>query len=273
MSKKINKKKKKKTTAIKVVEKKEIWAGAQSLMTKPTNEKQNIERNLIILTAKALNISPFGVNILGNLPYTNKLGLAEKKDQYNKGAKVEYRWIQYAKDDKEKAICEARLTDKEKPLCDWITGECSPATMKMSTLAGYQNHMAQTRAHNRAIYETYRTRIHEEMMANIQRMLKAKEVSEEEASQIGNAAASSSEEIVLDKNIKSKSLPLPMGKSNTVPTNFLDQLRKQVYKAGAKTEKEALEIINKKTGLKLTDLKITEKHASLVLEKFLTSKK
>lgn len=247
-------------------EKKDVWAGAQSLMKKPTTQAQAMERNLILMTAKALNVSPFGVNILGNLPYINKLGLKEKHEEYEINNKIEYNWIQYAKDDKEKAICAARVVGK----CDWVIGECSPSTIKMTTLTGYQNHMAQTRARNRAILEAYGTKIHEEMMNNIQKMVSKKEITESEAANIGNAVTSSSEEMVPDKN--QKALPV-INQEAPNQSNFLDQLRKEVYKAGAKTPKEAVDLINKKTGLKLSDLKLSEKHASIVLEQWLNSNK
>lgn len=52
----------------------------------------------------------------------------------------------------------------------------------------------------------------------------------------------------------------------------LTTLKKLVYKAGAKTEKEAVELLNKKLGLKLTDLKLSEKHAEIVLFNWLKSK-
>ena len=61
-------------------------------------------------------------------------------------------------------------------------------------------------------------------------------------------------------------------KETKTPTNYLEQLKTEVYKAGAKTAKEAVEIINKKTGLKLTDLKLTEKHAEIVLFNYLGKK-
>lgn len=272
MAKTKTKKKLKKTTAIAVKEKKAIWASAQSLMQKPrdkTPEQWQYEKNLIMTASKALNISPFGVNILANLPYINKLGLKEKQEQYNRGARLIYNWIQRAKDDSEKAICDAKVVIGTKDLCDWITGECSPSTIKMGTLKGYQNHMAQTRARNRAILETYGVKIHKEMMTNIQKMIKGKEVSEEQASRIGGAITTSVEEIVLDKTTKPAAL-LPQAKSNA--TNYLEQLRAEVYKAGAKNAKEAIEVINKKTGLKLKDLELTEKHAQIVLFTYLNAK-
>lgn len=61
-------------------------------------------------------------------------------------------------------------------------------------------------------------------------------------------------------------------KTKSNATNFLEQLKAEVYKLGAKNEKEAIKIINDKTGLKLTDLKLTEKHSQIVLFKFLDTK-
>lgn len=49
-------------------------------------------------------------------------------------------------------------------------------------------------------------------------------------------------------------------------------LKKLVFKAGAKDEKEALNLINEKCGLKLTDLKLSEKHAEIVLFNWLKAK-
>jgi hypothetical protein len=118
-------------------------------------------------------VSPFGVNILGGVTYINKVGRKQKLDQYGKGRYgVRYKWIQRALTDQDKAICECKIvenlgTDSARDLCDWVTGECSPASMKMSTLAGYQNHLAQTRAFNRAVEEAIGLNIHEEMLENL----------------------------------------------------------------------------------------------------------
>lgn len=265
--------KKTKTKAVaKVKEKKEVsWAGAQSLMGAPPGPKEQNERSIILTAAKALNISPFGVNILGNLPYINKLGLKEKQEQYGSNDKIVYDWVQVAMDDMQKAICKAKLVDsKGKDLCDWVIGECSPVTIKMGTLKGYQNHMAQTRARNRAILETYGIRIHEEMMENIQKMIKSKEVNEQEVAQIGMATNSSVEEIVVEKG-NAKSAPAPTNVA-TAPTNFLAQLKAKLFKDGAQNEKEAVALINKKSGLTLKDLKLTEKHAQIVLFNYLNTK-
>ena len=180
--------------------KKELWAGATRLMGPPKDQKEALERELIIFAAKAAKISPFGINILGGLPYFNEMGAEEKAEQYSPGCKIQYNWIVRALGDVEKGICEARVVNKkEEPLCDWILGECSPASMKMGTLAGYQNHMAQTRAKNRAIKKTFGLRIHKDMMVEIGKMLDTGKVSELTASKIANASATSAEEIQIGK--------------------------------------------------------------------------
>lgn len=172
-----------------------IFGGASSLMSKPTNDKEVVERKLIVLTAKALGINPFGVNILGSLPYTNNIGRKEKLEEYSSGARFEYRWVQRALDDTMKAICEARVVDAEgKALCDFVTGECSPKTIKMGPLQGYQNHMAQTRAENRAFEAAFGARFRQDLFKGIERELKAGKVSNEMADAALTAAKTSYEE-------------------------------------------------------------------------------
>lgn len=183
--------------------KKTQWLGAQSLMgPKPQQgTKEYKERSIVLLTSKVMGVSPFGVNILGNVPYVNKLGLEQKADQYSKGVQYKYQWAKRAMDDNEKAICDCKVVDaKGKDLCDWISGECSSVTMKMGTLKGYQNHMAQTRAKNRAIREAFGKRIHEEMMENIRIALTKKEIDESQATLIGSSASSSVEEVQITKD-------------------------------------------------------------------------
>ena len=150
-----------------------MWAGAQSLMNKPTTQKEATERKLIVLVSKALGINPLGVNVLGSLPYTNNQGRKEKLSEYAPGAMFEYNWVQRALDDEQKAICEARIVDKDgKNLCNFVVGECSRATIKMTTLLGYSNHLAQTRAENRAFEAAFGARFRKELFEGIARELK-----------------------------------------------------------------------------------------------------
>lgn len=172
--------------------KKLLWLGAERLMSRQVPPE---ERNLILLTAGVLGISPFGINILGNQPYMNKLGREQKARQYDRNVGYKYNWIQRAKNDEEKAICECKLVSGEKELIDWITGECSPASTKMRTLKGYQNHIAQTRAKNRAIWEAFGVRIHEEMMTNIEKYYQNKQITGKEITQIQSILSTSVEEI------------------------------------------------------------------------------
>ena len=264
----------KKTIKFLTVSKKKdlLWGGAQKVMGKPRTETQRQERNVIMLTAKALGISPFGITLFASYPYINKLGLKEKQEQYAPRAKILYNWTQKALDDNQKAICEAKIVDvKGKDLCDWITGECSPKTIKMGTLAGYQNHMAQTRAKNRAILEVYGVRIHEEMMSNIEKMIRERKISEAEASQVGNAIVASAEEI--QENGGQRKAKRIVAEPFTPGSNFVANSAKLRNALKGNTDGEKLLDLQKKTGIKLGSLNaITESYAGELLIRVLRAK-
>ena len=191
----------KKATAIvkKIAKKKNelIFAGAGQLMKKPTSQADVQERQLIVLVSKALKISPMGINILGNLPYVNNQGRKEKLEQYKPGAQFRYEWVHIAVDDLEKAICKAKVIDgKGKELCDFVIGECSPASMKMGTLKGYQNHMAQTRAENRAFEAAFGAKFRTDLYSGIDRELNAGKIDADLAQKALNAGKTSAEEAV-----------------------------------------------------------------------------
>lgn len=175
-----------------------IFAGVQSLLKKPTNQKEVIERKLVLAVSKSLEISPISVVIMGNLPYIDNKGRKELLSKYLKsGYKFEYRWPKRSENDTDKAICEARIVDsKGNPLTDFVVGECSPATIKMRTLNGYQNHIAQTRAENRAFEVLFGDRMRKELYEGLSKLVKNKEITEEEAAASLSAGYTSAEEAV-----------------------------------------------------------------------------
>ena len=179
-----------------------IFAGANSLLNKPTNPKEVQERQMIVLVSRALKISPMGVTLLGGFPYVNNQGRKEKLDEYNKSSQFRYEWVHVAVDDAEKAICKAKVVafDQESKqffdLCDWVIGECSPVSMKMGTLKGYQNHMAQTRAENRAFEAAFGVRFRKDLFGGIDKELNHGKVDEEIAQKALNAANTSAEEAI-----------------------------------------------------------------------------
>ncbi|KKL09192.1 hypothetical protein LCGC14_2568320 [marine sediment metagenome] len=172
------------------------WAGGADLMMQSDSPEHKIKKDSIIVISEALKITPFGVNILGGLPYINNLGLKQKSlFEYHKGANFEYNWVKRSEDDTDKAICEVRLVKGKTKLTPWIVGECSPASMKMGTLKGYQNHMAQTRAENRAIRFLDGVRMHLDLLNEIGRMRIKGDIDDKVASEAVHAITAGAEEI------------------------------------------------------------------------------
>jgi len=188
---------KKKIIVKKVPEKsKPIWAGANLLLGKAKNQQEQQERQLINLVAQVLQVSPFGVNVLGGQPYINNLGLKQKKEKYGRGTQFDYDWKQIAIDDEMKAVVMVRIVDdKGKALMPYIIGEASTKTIRMKTLLGYQNHLAQTRGENRAIRHLYGVRIHEDMLVEIGKRIKQPNVDAKMLQQTAGATNASYEEM------------------------------------------------------------------------------
>lgn len=225
-----------------------VWAGGQALLGKvdPNDTKAVAERNLVNLVSTVLKVSPFGVNILGNQPYLNNLGRKEKLEEYSPDADFEYDWKQIATDDTQKAVCFARIVDKKgKPLTPWILGEASNKTMSMSTLHGYQNHMAQTRAENRAIQHKYGVRIHHDMLAEIKRRMNQTK-DEQEMKLLQQAAqthtSSGSEEIVLDRPGTQEEEKTVTVLNNQEEAKLMKHISRLTKVAGMPKNKQVLEL-------------------------------
>lgn len=206
-------KKKNKTKAL-AIRRELIFAGAQPFAME--NAKNAKERQLISMTAEVFKVSPLAVNILGNFPYLNKLGRKQKKEQYEKTAQIRLNWVQRSLTDTDKAVCEAILIRGGKEIPPAITGECSPVSMKMGTLKGYQNHMAETRAINRLIEYHYGVRIHEEMMSEIAKKLK-QGGDPETLSKVAQANQTSAEEI---SHVEHKKVPPVVGTKPSDPVKL-----------------------------------------------------
>ena len=258
-------KSKSKALVKKTTKRKLLWLGAQHLMGTPKDAQEKRERDIILLTSKILKISPFGINILGNLPYINKLGLVQKAKEYASKVRFVYRWIHHSRDDSDKAICECKLMTGSKNLTDWITGECSPSSTKMSTLKGYQNHMAQTRAKNRAIYEAFGERMHREMMSNIEKAYSRKTITPVEIKDMGGAVSVSAEEIQEKKKRGQKEQII---KSETKGSK-IEEL-KTMLKGNTDIQKKA--DLKKRTGIVLMKgFEMTDTHAGLLVATLLNN--
>lgn len=260
-------KKAKKAKSVAVVKSSEksklMWAGGIQLLNKSQNADVQRTKEDIILIAKVLNITPFGINFLGGIPYINKIGRKDKLDQYGKSKwQVSYRWPQRSRTDADKALCEACVVnEKGKRISEWVIGECSPASTKMGTLKGYQNHIAQTRAHNRVIEEFIGIRIHKEMIENIAK------IGRETGQNIPVIDTTvSAEEINLKQENNSRieySGSYKVEKKQTV--NYLEQVKKRLYNLGGTTEKKALKVLKRETGLVWENFKVTPKQAQIAL--------
>ena len=165
------------------------------MLEKTSDKREEVAKQTVFLVARALQISPFGVNVLGGVPYINKIGLTQKAKKYSSTVRYEFDWVKVAMDDLEKAICKCRVMDGETALTDWVLGECSPSSMHMGTLKGYQNHMAQTRAKNRAIIEAFGVKMHEDMLIGIDKLIGSGHATEEQKALAGRAVSTSVEEV------------------------------------------------------------------------------
>jgi len=148
------------------------------------------------------------------MPYINNVGLNQLLKQYSKENKIKtkivYRWVQRSLTDNDKAVCEAKIVGEDKngsqvDLTDWITGEASPGTIKMGTLKGYQNHLAQVRAENRAIRKLIGIYAIEKIIKNI---AKKKGDDPEVLEKAANVIVTSAEEISEKKERRQKPTPI-----------------------------------------------------------------
>lgn len=185
-----------------------VFAGGNHFLDKPRGEAEAMAQKVRVLVAQALDIPVLMVVTLGGVPYVDNHGRKEKLNQYASGAQFEYEYTQIATDDVMKAIVKCRIMDsKGKPLCGWAIGECSPGTTRMSSLKGYQNHMAQTRAENRAFEAAFGARFRKDLFAGVARILQAEVVgatpaaSEQLAVQALKAGNTSAEEAAIDPGI------------------------------------------------------------------------
>lgn len=181
-----------------------MFGGANVLISKANNDEVNKHKRYIMAVSGVLEISPLAVTILGGLPYIQNLGKKQLLHKFFKKSSFKYNWVKRSENDDDKAICEVKIVEGNKDLTDWIVGECSPASLKMGTLKGYQNHIAQTRAQNRAVQELCGELIHEKLLKGINSLVDKGNVSEKEASVMLNASLASAEEVIEDKTTSEK---------------------------------------------------------------------
>lgn len=206
-----------------------MFAGAASLMQRSESEQHSKQKSYITTVAKILKISPLGVTILGGLPYINNLGKKQLTQlKYHKGCQFRYNWVQRSINDEDKAICEVMIIQGKKELTPWIAGEASPASMKMSTLKGYQNHIAQTRAENRAMHYLDGLRTHDDLLNGITKHQQQGLITEKQAEVISAASVASAEEMINTDNVNYEIKNAPPTDRNTTLTNLITDIYTKV---------------------------------------------
>ena len=269
---KTKKSKKSKALAVRKQNKNLIFAGAQRVMAPPKNERESQERKLIMAVSQAIEVSPLSVVILGNLPYVDNKGRKEKLEQYSPNAKFEYNWIQRSVSDIDKAICEARIVKGGKTLTPWIAGECSPATIKMRTLSGYQNHIAQTRAENRAFEYLHGLRLRNDLLAGLQKMLTEGKVNPNIAAKAIVAGTMSAEEYTGEKP-KQQEVFVSTGPQEKINGKEVDEILRTAVSRGFKSKTQVLAGVNRLLGIKIGDLtELTKRQAKSVMIELLRKK-
>ena len=244
---------KKQGLSIKKQKRELVFAGAASLMgvdTKKLGPAEVAAHKARTLVARALGIPPNTVVIMGNQPYVDNHGRKHKMADYAKTAQFEYDYVQIATDDNMKAIVKCRIITIEyypnaqvenpkeitKPLSGWVIGECSPKTTRMGTLIGYQNHLAQTRAENRAFEAAFGVRFRKDLYEGVARELGVKQEEMDDITIVPEA------ELALNAGNTSAEEAVPMKKDPSLQRVFdpFTNAKSAIAKAATAKDLEAL---------------------------------
>jgi len=241
---------------------KPIWESAGSLMAGREDAKTEIASRMLHLATQVYSVPPQGVTILANQPYINKVGWKVKMHEYfGNNYRIKTKWNHMATPDEQYAIVEAIVEVKDKE--GWeerarAIGEATPANIKLQAVKMTLNMMAETRAKNRAMFDIAGARTMEDAVTNIERMKKANKITSQQAEVIAEGAKVTAEEMneketkTIDKPEKSFS--------------YMEKVKVEVHKRGAKNAREAIEYINRVAGLELASLnEISETQARTIL--------
>ena len=266
-AKKVTSKKTKKTTNVVVhtskPEKEMVWSNASQIMTTGREDiKTVVAQQMMSLATAVFKLPPQGITILANQPYVNKIGWKMKmREYYEEKYRIRTKWHHYADPNEQYAICEAIIEVKDNK-GNWeevatATGEATKTNIKLAAVKETLNMMAETRAKNRAMSDFIGARTLEDAVKTLNAMREKKEVTEEQAHVITEAARVTAEE---------------MGGNETKTVDsqkafsFFEKMKVELHKLGAQNARQAIEMINKITDAQLSSLdEVDENMAKVIL--------
>jgi len=141
-----------------LVPKKELgWADMTILLDKPKTPTELKSQQMILFISEAFGLPPQGINILGGKPYINKDGLTFKLWEYfgDQIVSVKQRLLKVAEKPEDQAVGKVIITIEDSHVSEKkqfeAFGTASARNIQMSTIRGFANELALTRAFNRCV--------------------------------------------------------------------------------------------------------------------------
>jgi predicted translin family RNA/ssDNA-binding protein len=252
---KVTLKKTKKTTSVVVhtnkPETEMVWSNASQIMTNAREDiKTAVAQQMMSLATAVYKLPPQGITILANQPYINKTGWKMKMREYHEDKyRIRTEWKHLADPSEKYAICEAIIEVKDsKGNWDEVSraiGEATEASIKLQAVKQTLNMMAETRAKNRAMAEFIGARALEDAVKTLNIMRNKNEVSSDQVNVISGAAGVTAEEMNAPET-----RTVDAGKA----FSFVEKLKVELFKRGAKTARQAIEMVNEVTNAQLSSI-------------------
>lgn len=244
-------------------EKPMIWSNASQIMATGREDiKTAVAQQMMSLATAVFKLPPQGITILANQPYVNKIGWKMKmREYYAEKYRIRTKWHHYADPSEQYAICEAIIEIKDSK-GNWeevstATGEATKTNIKLAAVKETLNMMAETRAKNRAMSDFIGARTLEDAVKTLNEMRAKKEVTEEQAHVITEAARVTAEEM---GGNETKTV------DSTKAFSFIEKMKVELHKRGAQNARQAIEMINKITDAQLSSLdEVDENMAKIIL--------
>jgi len=266
--------KKKQTKTTKAVVKKEenkpAWESMTTIMSKSRDDVRAAGAyRTLMLSSKAFEIPPQGINIMGDQPYINKVGWKYKMYEKLPKAVIETEWIHYATPSEKWAIVKAVVKVGEETVGSAI-GEATEMNIKLAAVKQTLNMMAETRAKNRAMYDALIGVVFKEAMKNIEAMRKKDNLTEEEVLKIQDAAKVTAEEMDMREQ---KVAPTAKPAKPASTTDYIIQLKNKLHALGANNAAAARKMYYSRTGDVLPEFEaMTQDEARTALTNLLSVK-